>query len=606
MTIDPQAASRNGCTFRRTGNGLYLSHESVPASCIVGYGPWDNLVGGVDQRTAAASTGEADGLWPPAKPASFQDEVAKVANKLAQVSLHDQEYLVVDAETLDAQAADREEVTKDLEEGNCELASDLDWSADEEDLDVAQAEPGEPDLDEPMREALGEGSVARSAPGARTEGETEGVRLDQPTVMSLQTGDSDGEEATPDWGPTLNLRASPRARSSSFAPTYDLQGTTPSDQGATPVVLKEGPGAGLTTEAPERSSEGRSAVRETTPQRERARASSEPPRQAEEEPAEGRKESRAPSADPLARGRRKIVFGSSKLLLLASVAQADNANWANLSQALLEANASGTEKAETLERLRQLAEGRRASRQGLEEAARQERARVAQAAEEEEQYRAGLNPELQRLERANPVGPRQGEPILTNNRLQADIEAGVPVWVAQRRHRAQERAAKHQAEQAKVGAPPLNSAGSGQRNPGEGGKGLDEDLDAAAKRELREFRRTLLQQEGGAQSLRRQPESQARKKRRREERKAKAKAGALVGAASSLAVVAIASLPSGADALPSLPVLPGNLGTSLTSATGVLLLCCLGALLAVGAVARFAPGPTKGEAPHWHAAQRSQ
>ena len=124
VTIDPRAAS-----------------ESVPASCILEYGPWDNLVGGVDQRTAAASTGETEGLWPPSKPASFQDEVAEVANKLAQVSLHDQEYLVVDAETLDTQPADREEVTKDLEEGNCELASDLDWSADEEDLAVAQAEP---------------------------------------------------------------------------------------------------------------------------------------------------------------------------------------------------------------------------------------------------------------------------------------------------------------------------------------------------------------------------------------------------------------------------------------------------------------------------------
>ena len=218
VTIDPRAASRNGCIFRRTGNGLYLSHESVPASCILEYGPWDNLVGGVDQGTAAASTGETKGLWPPSEPSSFQDEVAEVANKLAQVSLHDQEYLVVEAETLDTRAADREEVMRVLEEENCELASDLDWSADEEDLAVAQAEPGEPDLDEPMGEALGEGSVARSAPGAGSEGGTEGVRLDQPTVVSLQTGDSDEEEATPDWGPTFNLRASPRAWSSSFAP----------------------------------------------------------------------------------------------------------------------------------------------------------------------------------------------------------------------------------------------------------------------------------------------------------------------------------------------------------------------------------------------------
>ena len=60
------------------------------------------------------------------------------------------------------------------------------------------------DLDEPMGEALGEGSVARSAPGAGPQTGTEGVRLDQPTVVSLQTGDSDEEEATPDWGPEVS------------------------------------------------------------------------------------------------------------------------------------------------------------------------------------------------------------------------------------------------------------------------------------------------------------------------------------------------------------------------------------------------------------------
>ena len=361
---------------------------------------------------------------------------------------------------MDTQAADREEVTKDLEEGNCELASDLDWSADEEDLAVAQAEPGEPDLDEPMREALGEGSVARSAPGARTEGETEGVRLDQPTVISLQTGDSDGEEATPDWGPTLNLRASP-----ALGPHLRPAGNYPLRPGGHTCCAQGGPRGRTHYTTPKRGSEGRSAARATTPQRERARASSEPPPQAEEELAVGSKASSGPPSCYC---------------------------WHRWLKQTRRSSASGNSPR---------AEGLAASRQGLEEAAHQERARVAQAAEEEERYRAGLNPELQRLERANPVGPRQGEPILTNNRLQADIEAGVPVWVARRRHRARERAAKHQAEQAKVGAPPLNSAGSEQRNPGEGGKGLDEDLDAAAKRELREFRRTLLQQEGGARSL---------------------------------------------------------------------------------------------------------
>ena len=70
-----------------------------------------------------------------------------------------------------------------------------------------------------------------------------------------------------------------------------------------------------------------------------ARASSEPPPQAEEGAAAGEEEPRAPSAQthlPEDEGKSSS----------ASVAQADNANWANLSQALLEANASGTEKAE--------------------------------------------------------------------------------------------------------------------------------------------------------------------------------------------------------------------------------------------------------------------
>ena len=415
--------------------------------------------------------------------------------------------------------------------------------------------------------------------------------MDQPTVVSLQTGDSDEEEATQTGGRLSTCEPAPALGALRSPPPTTCKAV----QEAAPVVLEEGPGAQLATEDPGRSSEGQGAARTASPSRARARASSEPPLQSGQRATAGEEEPRAPSADPPAGGRRKIVFGSSKLLLLASVAQADNANWANLSQALLEANASGTEKAETLERLRQLAESRRASRQGLEEAACQERARVAQAAEKEEQYRAGLNPELQRLERANPVGPRQGEPILTNNRLQADIESGVPIWVARRRHRARERAAKHQAEQAKVGAPPLNSAGSEQRNPGEGGKGLDEDLDAAARRELREFRRTLLQQEGGAQSLRRQPESQARKKRRREERKAKAKAGAPSGAASSLAAVAIASLPSGADAFLSLPVLRGNVAPSPAFVVGALLLCVVVALLIVGAGRVSRPAPRKEE-----------
>ena len=246
-------------------------------------------------------------------------------------------------------------------------------------------------------------------------------------------GDSDEEEATPDWGPTLNLQASPRAWSSAFAPTYDLQGTSSSDQSGTPVVLREGPGPKPTTEAP-----------------------SETPKKAE-------------------------------------------------------CSSGG-------------------------------------------------------------YFPARARPRLRGNRPWAVRSFGLPPRTR-----------------------PAEGGGKSSSGPQAAVVGV-RDLDAAAKRELREFRRTLLQQEGGAQSLRRQPESQARNKRRREERKAKA--GAPTRAASSLAVVAMASLPSGADALLSVPVLSRGLGPCLTFTTGVLPLCCLVAFLAVGAAARFAPGPTKGEKLH--------
>ncbi|CAE7524776.1 unnamed protein product, partial [Symbiodinium necroappetens] len=109
--------------------------------------------------------------------------------------------------------------------------------------------------------------------------------------------------------------------------------------------------------------------------------------------------------------------------------------------------------------------------------------------------------------------------------------------------------------------------------------------------------KSVPQQEGGSQSLRCQPESQARKKRRREERKAKAKAGSSAGAASSLAAVVTASLPSGAEALLSWTALQEYATNRLTLFAGIALLLSLVTFLAADVAARSAPGSEGREPP---------
>ncbi|CAE7605448.1 unnamed protein product [Symbiodinium sp. CCMP2592] len=374
----------------------------------------------------------APGIWAPKPEPSLTEAVAEEAPPGSALS--------VDVDTQEVVPLTQGEAEKAIEEEAAEAASDLDWSADESDYEITQAEPGE-----------------LTAPRHR-----------KVTGMILEL-------------------ESPEARGSDDAP---------------PVA-----------------------------------SSAEP-----EEPKEGTGSAK----------RRRVVFGSANILLMASIAEADQANWRTLSTRLAEAQGTSFDKAELVERLGQLAEARRESKRRLDQTAQDERKRLSQISTEQEEYLAKLSPALRQLEEQNPVGPRQGVPLLTTNRLTADIEAGTPVWVARRRQRARERAAAHQAAQ-------------------------------AAGRELREFRRHLLQEGSAPQSLRRQPDSKARKKRRREARRNKARSSP--GASTALVATVAASAPSGASAL--------KVGTvGLEPFVGLATLIALVVLLGLlgHAVARFAPG----------------
>ena len=227
------------------------------------------------------------------------------------------------------------------------------------------------------------------------------------------------------------------------------------------------------------------------------------------------------------RRRRKIQLGSAQILLLQAVGDADAANWSSLQQCIQSHNTTGAAKSDLLKRMEQLADLRQESRQGAIIALQSERDRAWRVSRAEDLYRSELDEEMARLEKHNPVGPRLAQPLITNARLNADIEAGVGVWRARRDHRARERAARHRRDQPH--APRSGESYLMDVDPQEGGRTLDEAMTARAKEELKTFRKELRGTgQGGTEKRPHQKDSKKRrqlKKMRAKEKKAVAKEG---------------------------------------------------------------------------------
>ena len=193
-----------------------------------------------------------------------------------------------------------------------------------------------------------------------------------------------------------------------------------------------------------------------------------------EEPSKGDAEAGAASSssavkpdeslDPgfVKRTARKVLrFGSAQIRLLQEIAMADAANWADLQKCIKEQEEAGPKaKAQLLKQLNVLADIKAESRDGAIEAWEEHKKQAVDVSVLEAQYKDALSEEAKRLERYNPVGPRSSHQLITTNRLNADIAAGMGIWQATRDHRARERAARHrQAMRAQSGAP-AGSAGS--------------------------------------------------------------------------------------------------------------------------------------------------
>lgn len=231
--------------------------------------------------------------------------------------------------------------------------------------------------------------------------------------------------------------------------------------------------------------------------------------------------------EPAPRRRKRFNLGSAQILLLQAIGDADAANWESLQQCIRDHGAQREDKSGLLGRLEQLAELRQVSREGAMVALQEERDRAWRVSRAENMYKAGLDEEMARLERFNPVAPRTSEPILTNARLQADIQAGVGIWRARRDHRARERAARHRRDQGREERTqepgPLMDV-----DPREGGQALDDAMKARAKQELKDFRAEIRHTgvaTGSGAPRSHQKDSQRRKKVKKQKALEKRKEG---------------------------------------------------------------------------------
>ena len=230
---------------------------------------------------------------------------------------------------------------------------------------------------------------------------------------------------------------------------------------------------------------------------------------------------------PPTRRRRTVKLGSAHLLLLKAVADADAANWEALQETIKGAPATAQTKSEFVERLGQLAELRVQSQEGAERKAKECTQRANQVSTEESEYRNSLTDQMLRLERMNPVGPRASVPLVSDTRLQKDIESGMGIWQARRDQRARERAARHRQGQnleakREKGAPapgPLTDV-----DPSQAGEALDNAFAQSARNNLKEFKQLLREEAHQEQKKKkRQPDSSRRRKEKKQRRKEKAR-----------------------------------------------------------------------------------
>ena len=463
IDVDVKRAVALGCKFRKTGNDVWLCATDVPPDAIIKIGPWDHL-GSVPPAQPARGSQDLDpepcnsaridlsqyrsGSWQPKViKREITEEIAVAIQDLGK------NLPGGTAENLDLNLEDGS-IKETPEEPEARFAPGLegeelecDWSGDEVEVQVIQAEPAAGGLDQ-----------SQAAP-AKVE-------------MKEETSQDPPEEPT------------------HMATTEDF--SEPKVGGDEPVLTKD------------------------------VEKMQEPESKEEIETLPPKTEEQVVECEPRAR-RPRIRFGSAHLHLLKAVADADAANWESLQEAIQQAPETARVKSELVDRLAHLAELRVQSRENAEKKAQEYAAHAKQVSEAETEYRKGLNEEMLRLEKMNPVGPRTEVPLVSDARLKQEIAAGKGIWQARRDHRARLRAAKHRQERGVEPKTEEEKAGPlTDVDPEKAGEALDDAFKESSRRNLKEFRAVLQEQaQKEVREKRRQPDSQRRKQVKRQRQKEK-------------------------------------------------------------------------------------
>ena len=193
MLIDTQVAMVAGCTFRLTGNQVYLCDADIPAAAIEGIEPWDNLPGGdtSEGKVAGRDGFPRLGIWEvDAKSNDLKQEVVEVARTLAAAAqaAGGSDVLAVDPQTLTHEVVKEGVAEARFAPVEIDLGSEPNWDAEE------SAEESSPTKREGNKEPAsgsgpGLGSEGQESQGARMEGATASapVKYEEPKEEKLET-----------------------------------------------------------------------------------------------------------------------------------------------------------------------------------------------------------------------------------------------------------------------------------------------------------------------------------------------------------------------------------------------------------------------------------
>lgn len=138
VTIDTQVAIVAGCTFRLTGNQVYLCDADIPAAAVVGIEPWDNLPGGDTSEGKVEGPGGPPrmGIWEvDGRNEGLKQEVVEVARTLAAAAqtAGEADVLAVDPLTLAHEVVKKEVAEARFAPVETDQGSEPDWDAEDDD-----------------------------------------------------------------------------------------------------------------------------------------------------------------------------------------------------------------------------------------------------------------------------------------------------------------------------------------------------------------------------------------------------------------------------------------------------------------------------------------